>query len=139
MPAAKPGRSMRRGAATNRCAVALTIALCAASAPVIPARAVDGPFEPGLMRLSEVLGSLAFLRRLCDSDGESWRGEMERLLVTEKAEEARRERLVASFNRGYRSFEASYATCTPAAREAIRRYLDEGERLARDIATRYGN
>ena len=112
-----------------------SLALGAAGA----ARAVDGAFEPGLMRLSEVLGSLAFLRRLCDTDGDAWRGEMEHLLKTEQPDEARRARLVASFNRGYRSFEASYSNCTPAAREAIRRYLDEGEKLARDIATRYGN
>jgi uncharacterized protein (TIGR02301 family) len=124
---------------TKRCGIAIALAVCASLNAGLVVRAADGPFEPGLMRLSEVLGSLAFLRRLCDSDGDSWRGEMERLLVTEKAEEARRARLVASFNRGYRSFEASYATCTHAAREAIRRYLDEGERLARDIATRYGN
>jgi len=103
------------------------------------ARAADGAFEPGLMRLSEVLGSLAFLRRLCDTDGDAWRGEMEHLLQTEQPDDARRARLVASFNRGYRSFEAGYGSCTPAAREAIRRYLDEGEELARDIAARYGN
>jgi uncharacterized protein (TIGR02301 family) len=116
------------------------LALVTASLAVgAPARAVDGAFEPGLMRHSEVLGSLAFLRRLCDTDGDAWRGEMEHLLKTEQPDEARRARLVASFNRGYRSFEASYSNCTPAAREAIRRYLDEGEKLARDIATRYGN
>lgn len=105
----------------------------------VPARTADGAFEPGLMRLSEVLGSLAFLRRLCDTDGDAWRGEMEHLLQTEQPDDERRARLVASFNRGYRSFEASYRICTPAAREAIRRYLDEGERLARDIAARYGD
>lgn len=122
-----------------RSGVLLILAMSIAIGANEPVRAADGAFEPGLMRLSEVLGSLAFLRRLCDSDGDAWRGEMEHLLETERPDEARRARLVASFNRGYRSFEASYGTCTPAAREAIRRYLDEGEKLAREIAARYGN
>jgi uncharacterized protein (TIGR02301 family) len=113
-------------------------ALLLAGGPKV-AGATDGPFEPGLLRLSEVLGSLHFLRNLCGETGEAWRAEMQGLLDSEKPDEARRARFVASFNRGYRSFEGSYTSCTPAAREAIRRYMDEGERLARDIALRYGN
>jgi uncharacterized protein (TIGR02301 family) len=46
--------------------------------------------------------------------------------------------MVASFNRGYRGFQ-SYRTCTPAANLVIRRYLEEGEKIARDITGRYAN
>ena len=52
---------------------------------------------------------------------------------------ARRARLTASFNRGYRSFETSYAACTSSALAAIARYMREGEALTRDTAARYGN
>ena len=34
--------------------------------------------------------------------------------------------MIASFNRGYRGFQQTYRTCTPAADLVIRRYLDEG-------------
>jgi uncharacterized protein (TIGR02301 family) len=64
---------------------------------------------------------------------------MQALLETEKPDEARRARFIASFNRGYRSFEGTYSSCTESAAEAIRRYMREGETLSRDIAARYGN
>jgi uncharacterized protein (TIGR02301 family) len=47
--------------------------------------------------------------------------------------------MAASFNRGYRGFQQSYRTCTPAAGVVIRRYLDEGAKIARDITARYAN
>jgi uncharacterized protein (TIGR02301 family) len=104
-----------------------------------PLRAAEGPFESGLMRLSEVLGSLHFLRNLCGEKGDKWRGEMEKLLTSESPDPERRARFIASFNRGYRSFAGSYTTCTPSATEAINRYMQEGERLSREIAVRFGN
>lgn len=103
------------------------------------ARAADSPFEGDLMRLSEILGALHYLRNLCGESGQDWRGRMEALIEAENPDEARRARLTASFNRGYRSFETTYATCTSSALAAIARYMKEGEALARDTATRYGN
>jgi uncharacterized protein (TIGR02301 family) len=104
-----------------------------------PATAIEAPYEQSLLRLAEVLGSLHYLRNLCGEPGDSWRGEMEKLLATEKPDEARKAKLVASFNHGYRSFETSYSTCTASAIESIRRYMKEGETLTRDVAGRYGN
>ena len=46
---------------------------------------------------------------------------------------------VASFNRGYRGFQQTYRSCTPAADIVIRRYLEEGAKIARDITARYAN
>ena len=103
------------------------------------ARAADSPFEGDLMRLSEILGALHYLRNLCGESGQDWRGRMEALIEAENPDEARRAKLTASFNRGYRSFETTYATCTSSALAAIARYMKEGEALARDTATRYGN
>lgn len=104
-----------------------------------PARAVDASFEPGLMRLAEVLGSLHFLRNLCGEKGVGWREQMEQLLAAENPSPERRARFIANFNRGYRSFEASYSSCTASATEAIGRYMKEGENLTQGIASRYGN
>lgn len=117
----------------------MTITLAANVAFAAPARAVEAPFEPGLMRLAEVLGSLHFLRNLCGEKGTQWRGEMEKLLQAENPSAERRARFIASFNRGYRSFDGTYTACTPSATEAISRYMKEGEALSRDIASRFGN
>jgi uncharacterized protein (TIGR02301 family) len=108
------------------------------AAPAVAASA-EAPFEQPLMRLAEVLGSLHYLRNLCGETGNQWRGEMEQLLASENPQAERRARFVASFNRGYRSFDGVYVTCTASATEAISRYMKEGEALSRDIATRYGN
>ena len=104
-----------------------------------PAAAVDAPYEAGLLRIAEVMGSLQFLRNLCGDKGNQWRSTMERLLAAENPEPERRARFIASFNRGYRSFEGTYTKCTASATEAISRYTIEGENLARDLAVRYGN
>lgn len=102
-------------------------------------RAAEAPYDAGLLRLSEILGSLHFLRNLCGERGTIWRERMEALVTTEKPDEKRRAQLVANFNRGYRSFSSTYSACTPQAIEAIKRYTAEGERLSSEIAGRYGN
>ncbi len=51
----------------------------------------------------------------------------------------RRLRMIASFNRGYRGYQQSYRTCTPAAEVVIRRYLEEGSKIAREMTARYAN
>lgn len=113
--------------------------LAATSLTTLPSRAVDAPFEGSLLRLSEVLGSLHFLRNLCGETSNQWRDEMQKMLDAEKPEPERREKFVASFNRGYRSFEGTYTKCTASATEAITRYMKEGETLTREVAGRYGN
>ncbi|MBX9739056.1 MAG: TIGR02301 family protein [Beijerinckiaceae bacterium] len=122
-----------------------------AGAAAVPAKAVPGeaapppvtegpppPYEPQLMRLSEIMGSLAFLRALCGaSDGDAWRARMEALMEAEVTTEPRRERLAGAYNKGYRGFEVTYRTCTPNAEIMIGRYLQEGGKITREISTRY--
>ena len=68
------------------------------------------------MRLAEILGALHYLRALCGAnEGQKWRDEMQALLDAEAPSGDRRNRLVANFNRGYRGFQQTYRTCTPAA------------------------
>lgn len=108
-----------------------------------PARAVEGgaaPFDGDLARLAEILGALHYLRGICTSkEGQKWREQMEALVEAEAPSGERRQTMVASFNRGYRGFQQTYRSCTPAADIAIRRYFDEGARIARDITARYAN
>lgn len=116
-----------------------SILLCLA----LPARAVEGgtaPFDGDLQRLAEILGALHYLRAVCGAnEGQKWRNEMQALIDAEAPNGERRRKIVAGFNRGYRGFQQTYRTCTPAADLAIRRYLDEGAKIAREITARYAN
>ncbi|HEY2534065.1 MAG TPA: TIGR02301 family protein [Xanthobacteraceae bacterium] len=101
---------------------------------------VSTPYDSDLQRLSEILGALHFLRGLCHSaDGQKWRDEAQAMIDVEAPTGPRHDQLVASFNRGYRGFQQNYRTCTPAANLVIRRYLDEGAKIAREITARYAN
>ncbi len=122
----------------RRAALLVMLVLCG---PVATAHAVDGaPFDAGLQRLAEILGSLHYLRGLCGAnEGNKWRTEMQALLDAEAPSGQRRSEFVAHFNRGYRAYLQTYRTCTPAADLAIRRYLEEGSKIAREVTARYSN
>jgi uncharacterized protein (TIGR02301 family) len=97
------------------------------------------PYEDQLLRLSEILGAIHYLRHLCAYDEKDvWRQQMAAILDAEQPEETRRARLVDRFNRGHEGFRAVYRTCTPAATESADRYVAEGARIAADITARYG-
>jgi uncharacterized protein (TIGR02301 family) len=118
---------------------AIVIAFLAAAAPA-RAEVAAAPFDGSLQRLAEILGALHYLRGICGAnEGLKWRNEMQALIDAEAASGERRARMIASFNRGYRGFQQSYRTCTPAADLVIRRYLAEGAKISRDITARYAN
>lgn len=97
------------------------------------------PYEAQLLRLSELLGALAYLRDLCGhNDGEEYRARMTGLLDAEAATGARRDRIAGSFNRGWREYEVMHRACTPVSREVVRRAMEEGAALAREIGHKFG-
>ena len=120
---------------------ALVILLMILATPAGTARAVDvAPFDGVLERLAEILGSLHYLRGVCGAnEGNKWRNEMQALIDAETPSGQRRSQMIAHFNRGYRTYQQSYRTCTPAADLAIRRYLEEGSKIAREVTARYSN
>jgi uncharacterized protein (TIGR02301 family) len=106
------------------------------------ARAEDAaaPFDGDLQRLAEILGALHYLRGICGTnEGLKWRNEMQALIDAETPSGDRRTRMIAGFNRGYNGFQQTYRTCTPAATVAIRRYVEEGAKISRDLTARYAN
>lgn len=108
--------------------------------PQAPPPPRTAPYDRDLQRLSEILGALHFLRGICGTnEGQKWRNEAQALIEAEALPGERHDQMISSFNRGYRSFQQSYRTCTPAADFAIRRYLDEGAKIAREITARYAN
>jgi uncharacterized protein (TIGR02301 family) len=106
-----------------------------------PATERPAPYDDDLTRLSVILGSVQYLRSLCNTTKEDdWRLGMQQLLDAEtKGEPKRRERLTAAFNRGYRSFASVYTDCTSQAIVAEERYRNEGATLATEITARFGN
>jgi uncharacterized protein (TIGR02301 family) len=124
----------------RRVLAALAFALLATAAHAQATQGGRAPYESEMQRLSEILGALHYLRDVCGAkEGQTWRNEMQELVDAEAPSGERRERMIASFNRGYRGFQQTYRTCTPAADFAIRRYLEEGSKIARDITARYAN
>jgi uncharacterized protein (TIGR02301 family) len=107
--------------------------------PVIPGQPGAPAYDDQLLRLSEILGAMHYLRPLCGSnEGALWRNEMEAFLTAEQPDTTRKARFVDRFNRGYEGFRSVYRVCTPAATLAIDRYMAEGAKIARDLSARYG-
>ncbi len=97
------------------------------------------PYEPQLLRLSELLGALTYLQDLCGGEsGQVWRDKMTALMDAETQNETRKERLAGAYNRGFKGYELSYRQCTPNAQAIITRFLDESGKIARDVSHRYG-
>ncbi len=123
----------------RRVLIVATIALATAGTAA-RAEVAAAPFDGSLQRLAEILGTLHYLRGICGAnEGQKWRNEMQALIDAEAPSGERRARMIASFNRGYRGFQQTYRTCTPAADLVIRRYLEEGSKIAREMTARYAN
>jgi len=140
--AALPAGAQQQGRSTRPAGRSAPPAPATPAKPAEPPPAPEAPpppYEKELLRLSEIVGSLAFLRALCASaDAAEWPKRMQALLESEGTTPGRRERLAGAYNRGYRGYALTYRTCTPSATEATARYLKEGETLSRNLAGRFG-
>lgn len=107
-----------------------------------PARAASDskPYDDRLLRLSEVLGAIHYLRELCGAnEGQYWRDRMRDLMDAEGSSALRRAKLTRAFNQGYRSYSRTYNTCSPSAQTAITRFLSEGSDLSDGLLKAYPN
>ena len=111
------------------------VALCCLAAVFArPAAADTKPYDDKLMRLTEILGAVHYLRELCNAnEGLYWRERMKEILDAEGSSAMRRAKLTRSFNQGYRSYSRTYVTCTPSAQTAINRFLSEGAQLSEGL------
>ncbi len=113
-------------------------------APAAPPKEEPAPepppavYEPELLRLAEIMGSLGYLTSLCGpTAGDPWRQRMTQLIEAEGSTPQRRDRLAGAWNRGFLGHQPAHRTCTERAREAIDRLSDQGQRLTRELAGRY--
>jgi uncharacterized protein (TIGR02301 family) len=89
------------------------------------------PYDEKLVRLSEILGAVHYLRELCgQNDGQQWRDRMREILEADGGSALRKAMLTRGFNNGYRSYGRTYQSCTPTAQSAISRFLAEGAQIA---------
>jgi uncharacterized protein (TIGR02301 family) len=113
-----------------------------AAKPAEPAPAPEPPpppYEPQLLKLAEIMGSLAYLRTLCGGkEAQDWRDRMAALVEAEGRTPTRRERLTSAYNRGFRAYSLTHRACTEGSQEASTRLAADGERLAQALAGRYG-
>lgn len=116
----------------------ICFSLAGAVAPAYAQTELEAPYDGQLNRLAEVMGSVHYLTNLCGESSNQWRDEMQRMLSLESPEPNRRSRLIASFNRGFRSFDSVYNQCTQQAKTAVARYIDEGISLSAEINARFG-
>jgi uncharacterized protein (TIGR02301 family) len=104
-----------------------------------PAEPPPPPYEPQLLRLSEIMGSLAYLRGLCGAhDADAFHAKISALLTIEATTDARKERLAGAYNHGFQGYAMTYRVCTPAAHAVIAHFLDEAAKISKDVASRYG-
>jgi uncharacterized protein (TIGR02301 family) len=102
--------------------------------PPAGAAAEGRPYDDKLLRLSEILGAVHYLRELCGAnDGQLWRDQMRELVDAEGASAARRARLSRAFNQGYRTYSRTYTTCSPSAQSAMSRFLLEGTEISEGL------
>lgn len=116
--------------------VAQAVLICLVCMAAMPAHAQaptgeQRPYDDKLLRLSEILGAVHFLRELCGgNDNMLWRDQMTELINAEASSALRRVRLTRAFNAGYRSYSRTYTTCTPTAQGAITRFIAEAADIA---------
>ena len=92
------------------------------------------PYDDRLIRLSEILGAVHYLRELCGAnEGQYWRDRMRDLTDAEGSSALRRAKLARAFNQGYRSYSRTYNTCSPSAQTAITRFLTEGTQISEGL------
>ena len=116
------------------CAVLAAAVFCCTPFVAVAQTASPGeskPYDDRLLRLSEILGAVHYLRELCGAnDGQIWRERMQELTTAEGTSALRRARLTRSFNQGYRSYSRTYSACSPSAQTAISRFVGEAGQLA---------
>ncbi len=98
------------------------------------AQGVDKPYDDRLMRLSEILGAVHYLRELCGAnEGQAWRERMREIVEAEGSNAMRRARFSRSFNQGYYGYSKTHKICTATAQTAINRFMSEGVQIAEGL------
>ncbi|WP_370931134.1 TIGR02301 family protein [Bartonella sp. DGB1] len=94
-------------------------------------------YNQKINRLSEILGSLQFLERLCNSKSAIWKNYLERLIEAQNASDEQKTQMISYYNHGYQSFRDNYEYCTTSATIARQKYLKNIELLSIELLEKY--
>ena len=110
---------------------ALTAALLLATPT--PAAAQKLPAE--MFRLAEVLGAVHHLRTICGTrEGQLWRNKMIEMMGAVRPSETERQALIKHFNDAYYRSRNAYPHCTNTAATHSDKLMQDGQRLAEELA-----
>jgi uncharacterized protein (TIGR02301 family) len=116
-----------------------TLAQAAPSAAQRTQQLPPPAYDPQLLRLSQILGSIHYLQTLCQpTTAQSWRDQMQAILAAEQPDDDRKGNLIAAFNRGFHSYASVHRRCSPSARAVVSQYMREGEQLTKVVVSRFG-
>jgi uncharacterized protein (TIGR02301 family) len=92
-------------------------------------------YQSRLLRLSEILGALHFVRAQCEpAEDVRWRDRMQELIRLERPSTEQRNAMVVKFNDGYGDAKSRFSVCTDAARVYAANIAGEGETISRTLA-----
>lgn len=120
-------------AGVRRLALSLAVALAFVAAPLPHARAYALPGT--VMQLAEVLGAVHHLRTLCGTnEGQLWRNKMIEMMGAIDPSEMERKALIKRFNDAYYRYRNAYPNCTGTAAGQSDKLMQDGQRLAAELA-----
>ncbi|MBV1707085.1 MAG: TIGR02301 family protein [Hyphomicrobiales bacterium] len=132
------GSLMPAGAAPRAKPHAGAKVVAPAPAPV-PAVPSLPPYEPQLLQLAELSGTIAYLRGLChDADAPLWRERISALIQSTAKSPGQSGALVGAYNRGYGAYALTYHRCTANAHAIINRAMVKSRAIAEGISEDYG-
>lgn len=113
--------------------VPVLLALAVAALPFFTVKAKAMP--AGITQLAEVLGGVHHLRTLCGTnEGQLWRNKMIEMMSAARQDDAERQALIKHFNDAYYRYRNAYPACTPTAAAQCDKLMQDGQRLAEELA-----
>ncbi|AZU04655.1 hypothetical protein X907_2134 [Glycocaulis alkaliphilus] len=93
-----------------------------------------------LEQLAGVLGELHALAFLCQGSGaQAWRRRMEEMLNLEAPDNARRQRMIARFNEGFRQHQQRRTRCGAESEMEAQRLALQGQALSETLRRNYAD
>jgi len=123
----------KNGTGKKKRLLPLVLAAALTALPFFTVRAEALPAS--VAQLAAVLGGVHHLRTLCGTnEGQLWRNKMIEMMGALSPSEAERQVLIKHFNDAYYRYRNAYPNCTPTATNQADRLMQDGHRLAEELA-----
>ncbi|MBX3508233.1 MAG: TIGR02301 family protein [Parvibaculum sp.] len=117
----------------RRHAMAAMISLVCALQPL--GAAANSSLTAKAAQLAEILGAVHHLRDICGTnEGQLWRNKMIEMIGVLEPSDQDRQKLVKNFNDAYYRYKNAYPACTAAAARQSDKLMQDGQRIAEELA-----